>query len=108
MKPSETLAINIKIFKLCANVHLNEKMSKVSWLIVYFSWALNAVQLAAAVVDILFNGLDLEGLAENVPMTMATIMMTYEFYNVIINKENIEKLLGLLEQASKLQVRKIR
>lgn len=107
MSRKNIFSINIKIWKLCANVHINEKMSFISWLIVYTSLILTAIQFFAAVADICVNGLtNLKRFAENIPMTIAAVMLLYEFYSVIAEKENIEELLGNMDKATSIQVSK--
>lgn len=87
-------AFNIKVFKLCANVHLNEKMGFFSKCIVYFSLLLTVLHELTLLADLIFYAMgDFQRLCEDAPMAMAFFMVAYEFYNIVVQKDKIETLL---------------
>ncbi|XP_031337260.1 odorant receptor Or2-like [Photinus pyralis] len=90
---------NIRAFKWLANVHINEKMGIFSKSFVLVSLLITVLHEVSLVMDLVLNGfVDFERLCEDFPMVMAFFMVSYEYYNIIAQKENIEELLTDLEE----------
>lgn len=103
MKQKSLFDFNIKIFKICANVHLNETMGCLSKFIVFISLILTFIHEISLIADVFVHGLsDFERLCEDIPMVMAFYMISYEFYNIVKYKSKIENLINTLEENIKV------